>query len=71
MNISSEHFSDAIEAILQLHCEWNWKKDEPRCGYQKEYERLGKLLSEMESEFQAQLPTLEDVQKAFREASGK
>ena len=43
-----ELLDDAQDFLYDLRGEWDWRKEEPRCGYQKEYERLGKVIEEID-----------------------
>jgi hypothetical protein len=40
MEIDRELLEEIIEDLHELEAEWRWKKDEPRCGYQKSYHSL-------------------------------
>lgn len=69
MNIEFEYFRDAIENLEEVLAERGWHKHEPRCGYQRKYVQLEQLVSDMQKQFQSQLPTAEDIQKIYRENS--
>lgn len=44
VTIPRELAEAVLEHLHDLRGEWHWRMDEPRCGYQKEYEQLGQNL---------------------------
>jgi len=47
--IMREALGNALEFLDDLHGEWAWRKDEPRCGYAKAYQELGQTIAMIES----------------------
>jgi hypothetical protein len=66
MNIEYNDFRDVLEFLEELLAERGWHKEEPRCGYQKQYLLLESLNKRLNEQFQSQLPTLKEVQEAYR-----
>lgn len=47
--VEVEFLEAILEDLLELRAQWEWRKNESRCGYQKEYEVLCERIKLLES----------------------
>lgn len=48
IEISREFLQEILEDLYDLRSEWDWRKDEPRCNYQRDYNRLCERIAMIE-----------------------